>query len=310
MVEWYIINDQTTGQYGEGNPNCSTIKFETKIIKPNLCDYSDTYILVIENITATGGDANTKVAFKNCAPFTRYVPHTNDEHVETTENLDVIMPMYNLLEYSDNYTDSSGSLWRFKRDEQNITAAGIPNGITTDNSSSFKYKSSFLELIATDVAAVGNVAANRIFHNAIIAVSLKYLPNFFRSLEMPLINCKIHLELSWDKNCVMSSIAGVITFKINTKLHVPIVTLSTKDNVNLTKQLNEGFKRSVYWNEYKSKIETKPADDQNPTTFSLDASLQGVNRLFVLAFNNTDGNVNHVERNSHRKYFLPRVDIT
>ena len=94
------------------------------------------------NITATGGDANTKVAFKNCAPFTRCVTHVNDEHVETAENLDIIMPMYNLLEYSDNYADSSGSLYQFKRDEQNINNAGIPNGVTTDNSTSFKYKSS------------------------------------------------------------------------------------------------------------------------------------------------------------------------
>ena len=76
------------------------------------------------------------------------------------------MPRYNLLEYFDNYADSSGSLWQFKRDEQNITAAGILNGVTTDNSSSFKYKSRFLEeLIATDFAAVGDVAAHRILHN-------------------------------------------------------------------------------------------------------------------------------------------------
>ena len=101
------------------------------------------------------------------------------------------------------------------------------------------------------------------------------------------------------------------TFKItSTKLYVPIVTSSTKDNVNLTKQLNEGFKRSVYWSEYKSKIETKIADNDNVTRFPLDASFQGANKLFVLAFNNTDGNANKVERDSHRKYFLPRVDIT
>ena len=92
------------------------------------------------------------------------------------------------------------------------------------------------------------------------------------------------------------------TFKITgTKLYVPIVTLSTKDNVNLTKKLNEGFKRSVYWNEYKSKIETKEAD--------VDASFQGVNRLFVLAFDNISNGDNKVERNSQR-YFFPRVDIT
>ena len=110
------------------------------------------------------------------------------------------------------------------------------------------------------------------------------------------------------------------TFKITSiKLYFPIVTLSTKDNVNLTKQLNEGFKRSVYWNEYKSKIETKDLDNDNITRCPLDASFQGVNRLFVLAFNNTTQNVannpinntaNRVQRDSYRKYFLPRVDIT
>ena len=93
----------------------------------------------------------------------------------------------------------------------------------------------------------------------------------------------------------------------STKLYVLIVTLSTKGNVNLTKQLNDGFKRSVYWNECKSKIDTKTADNNNVTRFPLDASFQGVNRLFVLAFNN---GANRVERDSHRKYFLPRVNIT
>ena len=101
------------------------------------------------------------------------------------------------------------------------------------------------------------------------------------------------------------------SFKItSTKLYVPNVTLSTKDNINLTKQLNEGFKRSVYWNEYKSEIETKEADANNLKRFPLDASFQGVNRLFVLAFGNTNNSDNKVERDSHRKYFLPRVDIT
>ena len=97
---------------------------------------------------------------------------------------------------------------------------------------------------------------------------------------MPLINCKINLESNWTKDCVMSSVAGVAAFKItNTKLDVPIATLSTKDNENLTKQLNEGFKRHVYGNEYKSKIETKIADKNNVTRFPLDASFQGINRL-------------------------------
>ena len=101
------------------------------------------------------------------------------------------------------------------------------------------------------------------------------------------------------------------TFKItSTKSYVSVVTLSTRDNVNLTKQLKEGFKRSVYWNEYKSKIEMKEADANNLKRFPLDASFQGVNRLFVLAFDDTNNGDNKVEIDSHRKYFLPRVDIT
>ena len=135
-----------------------------------------------------------------------------------------------------------------------------------------------------------------------------------------MINCKIRLELNWPKDCVMSNIAEVTKLKItNTKLYVPIVTLSRKDNVKLVKLLEEGFKRPVYWNEYQTKIETRNLGNNNFTRFPLDASFQGVRRLFVLAFNNTTVNVpnnpinntnNRVLRNSHTKYFLPRVNIT
>ena len=220
------------------------------------------------------------------------------------------MPMYNLIEYSDNYLDTSGSLWQFKRDKQNM-ANGNPANVTTADSSSFKYKSSFFKTLEDD--------DNGVFKNVKIAVPLKYLSNFWRSLEMPLINCKIHLELNWSKDCVMSTIADT-TFKItNTKLYVPIVTLSSKDNAKLVKLLESGFNRPVYWNEYQTKTETRNLDNNNLTRFPLDASFQGVRRLFVLAFNNTTVNVpnnpinntnNRVLRNSHTKYFLPRVNIT
>ena len=137
---------------------------------------------------------------------------------------------------------------------------------------------------------------------------------------MPLIICKIHLDLNCNNNYVMygaDTYAGVVnandretTFKItSTTLYVPIVNVSTKDNVNLAKQLNKGFKRSVYWNEYKSKIETKNLDNDNITRFPLDTSFQGVNRLFAIAFDNANNNDNRIERDRHRKYFLPRVDI-
>ena len=142
--------------------------------------------------------------------------------------------MYDLLEYSDNYEDTTGSLFQFKRDEP-----PDGNGNVDNNTTSLKYKS------ITGIIGIK------------LVVSLKYVSNFFRSLEMPLVNCKVDLELTWNRNCVVCSADGVggnqVTFKVtDTKLYVPIVSLSTKDNTNLTKQLNEGFKRTIYWNRYKS----------------------------------------------------------
>ena len=103
------------------------------------------------------------------------------------------MPMYNLIEYSDNYSDTSRSLWQFKRDEQNMNN-GNPANVTTADSTSFKYKSSSIK----ESTAVNN---NRVFEDVKIAVPLKYLSNFWRYSEMSLINCKIRLELNWSKDC-------------------------------------------------------------------------------------------------------------
>ena len=98
--KWYVINDQNNTEYGLGNGNEKTIKFETKVIKAFLCDYSDAYVLVTGDTTAADDDANIKVTFKNCAPFTKRITHITDEHVGNVENFDIIMPMYNLTEYS------------------------------------------------------------------------------------------------------------------------------------------------------------------------------------------------------------------
>ena len=136
----YVINDQNDTDYRERNEDSATIKFEVNVIKSNL---SDTYILVAGNITATGGDSNNGVVFKNCVPFTKCITHINNEHVDNADNLDIIMPMYNLIEYNHNYSDTSGSLWQFKRDEQNMNN-GKPANVTTADSS-FKYKSSFFK---------------------------------------------------------------------------------------------------------------------------------------------------------------------
>ena len=107
--KWYVINDQNNTDYGERNEDSTTFKFETKVIKSSLCDYSDAYILVTGDITALYDNADTRVSFKNCATFTKYITHINDEHVDGTHNLDIIIPMYNLIEYSDNYSDTYGS---------------------------------------------------------------------------------------------------------------------------------------------------------------------------------------------------------
>ena len=107
----------------------------------------------------------------------------------------------------------------------------------------------------------------------------------------------------------MPTIAAT-TFKIkNIKSQVPIVTLSSKDNEKQVKLLEDGFNRSIYWNEYQTKIETKNLDNNNFTRFPLDASFQGIRRLFVLVFGNTEEGAKKVERNNHTKYFLPRVNI-
>ena len=163
--KWYVINDQNNTDYGEGNEDSTTVKFETKVIKSNLCDYSDAYVLVTGNITATSGGPNDRVAFKNYALFTKCITHINDEHLDNADNLDIIMPMYNLTEYSDSYPDISGSLWQFKRDEQ-IMNNGNPADVTTDASTSFKYKSS----LRGESTAVDGI---RVFKDVKIAVPLK-----------------------------------------------------------------------------------------------------------------------------------------
>ena len=131
----YIIDNKSKGNYSHHNP----VKFLTKSIESSLWDYSDACILVTRNINVTGGDANTKVAFKNCAPFKDCRTKINDTFVDFADFINITMPMYNLIGYSDNYSHTSGSLWNFKRDE----VIGNIN-VTNNNSSSFKYKSNLI----------------------------------------------------------------------------------------------------------------------------------------------------------------------
>ena len=257
--KWYVINDINNTSYGGQNSNNpTTVKFETKVLKPNLCDYSDAYILVTGQITVGQGNAQTGVAFKNCAPFTECTVQINDEHIERAENLDIITAMYNLIEYSNNYQDSSATLYQYKRDEP---PDDIDDNITVNNSTSFTYKADLLGATAS-VDANNAADPNRKIDNTKIVVPLKYVSSFFRSLEIPLINCKVHLELTWKKDCLMYTSAGDTKFQIqDTKLYVPVVTLSKNDNKDFIEQQSKGFKRSIYWNDYKSDVKRYTAND-------------------------------------------------
>ena len=307
--KWYIINDKNNTNYevdkNTGANNSDTIEYDTRVLKPNLCDYAEAYILndgttranaEAPPLAAPANIANSRLTLKNCAPSTICNLEINDEHVDTAENVDIAMPMYNLIEYSDNYQDSSATLYQYKRDEP---PDDIANNLTQNNSTSFDYK---IKLLGNPEVA-NNVARG----NVKIVVPLKYLSNFFRSLEMPLINCKIKLNLTWKKECILSNQRGDAVFIINdTKLYVPVVTLSKEDNKGFIEQQNKGFQRSIYWNEYKTKEQNEDADANVFKYINLDPSFQGFNRLFVMAYNRADG---QPTRNGPTKYYLPRIDL-
>ena len=286
---WVEINDESRGTY---NAN-SQIKFKTAMLKSSLCDYSDAYILVKGRITITGAGADAAatqaderdkgVAFKNCVPFTNCISEINNAQIDNAKDIDIIMPMYNLIEYSDNYAKTSGNLWQYFRDEPDDNLA---------DSESFKAK----------IKITGKTPDDDNEKDVEIMVPLKYLSNFWRTLEMPLINCEVNLILTWSSTCVITNSNGAGRFAItDRKLYVPVVTLSTQENTKFLQQLKSGFKRIINWNEYSSKPELLR---RNPNLNHLvEPSFQGVNRLFVLAFEND------AQRTSHSGYYLPNVEI-
>ena len=214
---WVELNDESRGTY---NVN-SQIKFKTTMLKSSLCDYSDAYILVKGTITITGAGADAAarqaderdkgVAFKNCAPFTNCISEIDNTQVDNAKDIYIVMPMYNLIEYSDNYAKTTGSLWQYFRDESNNVLR---------NSKSFKSK----------IKITGKTPDDDNEKDVEIMVPLKYSSNFWRTLEMPLINCEVNLVLTWSSTCVIPNSNVEIT---DTKLYVPVVTLSTQENTKL-----------------------------------------------------------------------------
>ena len=206
------------------------------------------------------------------------------------------MSMYNLTEYSDKYSKTPGSLLQYCKDipaVNNDCEIVVFNGSNAADSFNFKIK------------ITGYTNNNGRIDNVKIMVPLKYLSNFWRTLEMPLINCEVELILNWSANCVIiyTNVNNQVpTFTITeTNLHVPVVTLSTQDNAKLLPQLKSGFKRTISWNKYLSKPELLA---QNPNLNRLiGPRFQEVNRLFVLAFQDD------AQRTSNKRYYLPNVEI-
>ena len=195
------------------------------------------------------------------------------------------MPMYNLIEYSDNYSKTSECLCQYYKDEPNDNIA---------DSESFKYKA---KITGKTPAAGDTKDAEKI-------VPLKYLSNFWRALEMPLINCKVELLLTWSKDCVITNSEGEGKFLITeTKLCVPVVTLSTQDSARLLQHLKSGFKRIINWNKYEFELDIKTYAQNRYLNHLINPSFQWVIRLFLIPFENED------QRKSHSTYYLPKIEI-
>ena len=265
------------------------------MLRSNLCYYGDAYILVNGRITITGAgddaaerqadERDKGVTFKSCALFTKSIKRINNTEIDNAKDIDIIMPMYNVIEYSDNYSKTSVSLWKYYKYDPNDNMA---------DSESFRYK----------VKITGKTPDNRKTKEIIveIIVRLKYLSNFWRTLEVPLINCEVEFMLKWSPTCVISSANEETKFKITeTKLYVPVVTLSTQDNAKLLQQLKSGFKRTINGNKYESSVKTFAQNRY--LNYLISPSFQGVNRLFVLPFEDEDG------RTSHSTYYLPKAEI-
>ena len=247
------MNGNIRGAY---SPN-KQIRIKTAMLRFSLCDYSDAYVLVKVNITvnntaAAGAAANNsakKVIFKNCAPFTNCVTKINNIEIDNAQNIDLVIPMYNLIVYSDNYSKTSGSLWQYCKEIPAVNNEGSIvdfNGANATDSFNFKTK------ITGQTNNDGRI-------NVEIMVPLKYLSSFWRTLDMPLINCEVELILNWSENCVIiyTDVENQVpTFTITeTNHYVPVVTLSTQDNAKLLPQLKSGLKRTISWNKYLPKQE-------------------------------------------------------
>ena len=308
-----------------------SIRFKTPRLRSNLCDYSDEYIVVKGTITVAGNNPrdrqNRPVILKSNAPFVSYITRINGELIEDADDFDIVMPMSNLLEYSKNYRKTIGLLYNYYKDELTNDQNNNFANINVINSSPFQYKNKLLSntynVNATRVPDDGGARENNPNYNAnlcgtsnvILATPLKYLGNFWRALNVPLISCKVYLELKWNKNCIITSQqigvnldggnnaapTGATLAINNCKLYVPVVTLSKDDEIKLLTNLKLGFKREIIWNKYRSQITTEAVN--NNLNILIDPTFTNVNRFFALAYRTAD------DRQSYSQIYLPRVMV-
>ena len=212
------------------------------------------------------------------------------------------MSMHNLLEYSKNYRKTIGSLYNYYRDELSDDADDNNfDNIKVVNSNTFKYKNKIIgKTYNVNAGAHGYDVNKNGTQEVELAIPLKYLGNFWRALNIPLISCEVSLELKWDKNCVITSleqrdIGGgnrdnaptAATFAINDcRLYVPVVTLSKDDEIKLLTNLKSEFKREIIWNKYRSQMTTEAVN--NNLNILIDPTFTNVNKLLVLAYQNAD----------------------
>ena len=259
------------------------------MLRSDLCDYSNAYVWVKGTITVTNPNNNAnfdrRLMLKNNTQFFSCISKINGELVENAEDLDIVIPMYNLLEYSKNYEKASGSLFNYYRDEPSEAEIANNNGainVSIRNSKSFDYKAKI----------VGSLAAGELEKDDIeIAIPLKYLGNFWRSLDIPLINCEITLILSWHKECVLVGRAfrgppAAAANRINSrtsakfeitdcKLYVPVVTLSAENDNKLLEQLKSEFRITIKWNKYMSQMSNQTKN--NNLNHLIDPTFSNVN---------------------------------
>ena len=320
----YVRVDSLSNTYNENK----SIRFKTPMLRSNLCDYSDAYISVKGTITVTAPGVNNNAnnirdkrnrpaILKNNAPFVSCITRINGELIEDADDLDIVMSMYNLLEYSKNYKKTIGSLYNYYRDELSDDADDNNfDNIKVVNSNTFKYKNKITaNTYNVDAGASGYDVNKNGPQEEELAISLKYLGNFWRALNIPLISCEVSLELKWDKNSVITSLeqrdigggngdnapTGATLSITDCKLYVPAVTLSKDDEIKLLTNLKSGFNREIIWNKYRSQM-TREAINNN-LNILIDPTFTNVNRLFVLAYQNAD------DRQSFSQFYLPNVMV-